>query len=105
MSFINKFKTQIAKKGIGGLDKIVMSLVVIGFLLVIGLALMGKVRDTQITSGCNSTGDAAGCSYAYNSSGDVIDAIDDIPTWLPIIVLAFIAVIVLGIVYMIKGRG
>ena len=94
MKFIEKFKTQIGKKGIGGLDKIVMSLVVVGFLLVIGLALMGKVRDTQ-TAG----------TAEYNASTAVIDAIDDIPTWLPIIVLAFIAVIVLGIVYMIKGRG
>lgn len=80
----------LSKKGFG-LDKLVISLVVTGFILVVGLALMGKARDTQ-TSG----------SAEYNASKVVVDAIDDIPAWLPIIVLAFIAVIVLGVVYMLR---
>lgn len=106
---------KISKKGFG-LSKLVISLVVVGFLLIIGLAMMGKLRDTDSrlgnfpNCGANSTGGSGGtlgysnCSAAYNASVTTIGAIDDIPAWLPILVLAFIAVIVLGVVYMLKKR-
>lgn len=80
------------KKGqLGGLENLVIGLVVIGFVLVVGLSLMGQARDTTTAN-----------TAEYNASVATIGAIDDIPTWLGIIVLAFIAVVVLGIVYLLR---
>ena len=112
--FINGKKK---KAQLGMLETLIMSLVVIGFLLIVGLSLMGKARDTVVDSsrascGSNETGGfGAGtllytnCSEAYNTSGEVISAIADIPDWLPVIVLAVIAVIVLGVVYMVRRNN
>lgn len=87
-------KTRLMKKGIGGLDKVVLSLVVLGFLLVIGMTLMGRVRDTT-TAG----------TPERNASDMTISAIEQVPGWLPMIILALIAVVILGIIYMLKKRG
>jgi hypothetical protein len=109
--------TKYKRKGqIQNLESLIMSLVIIGFLLIIGLALMGKARDTQVDTtrgncGVNSSGGAGGtllyynCSTAYNSSITVINAMASIPDWLTVIVLAFIAVIVLGVIYMIRRNN
>ena len=95
------------------LEGLILSLVVIGFLLIIGLTLMGKAKDTQVDTskascGTNITGGSGGhllytnCSAAYNASVVVIDSMSDIPDWLVVVVLAVIAVIVLGVIYMIR---
>ena len=67
------------KKGVLGLESVVKGLVVIGFILIIGFAMMEKGQDTQTAN-----------SYGYNGSTTVLQAIDDIPAWLGVIVIAFI---------------
>lgn len=81
-----------SKKGqLGTLENVIMALVVIGFLLIIGLSLMSKAKDTTTAS-----------TAERNASEAVISAMSDIPDWLPVIVLAIIAVVVLGVVYLMK---
>ena len=88
MKFMELFKKN--KKGqLGAVQSVVIALVVIGFILVIGLTLMGKVRDTTTTN-----------TSERNASVAVIEAMATIPDWLGIIVLAVIALVILGIVYM-----
>ena len=84
-------KAKKKKAQLGMLEGLIMSLVVIGFLLIVGLSLMGKARDTTTTN-----------TAERNASVAVIDSIADIPDWLPVVVLAVIAVIVLGVVYLIR---
>lgn len=67
------FKTIMAKSRagqLGGLQNLVIALVVIGFVLIIGLTLMGQARDTTTAN-----------TAERNASVLVIGAIDDIPTW------------------------
>lgn len=82
------------KKGqLMALQNVVLGIVVIGFLIAIGITLLIKVKDTNTSSA------------ALNTSVDtLVAAIDDIPDWMPIIVLAFVALIVLSVVYMFQ-RG
>ena len=95
------------------LENVIVSLVVVGFMLIIGLSLLSQAKNTTVDTtraacGTNLTGGGGGtllytnCSAAYNASGTVISAIASIPGWLTVIVLAFIAVVVLGAVYMLK---
>lgn len=106
-----------SKKGIAGLEKFVLSLVVIGFTLVIGLTLLAQVRDTDprigsvsycgtnITGGTGTGIQWTNCSVQTNASIMTISALEQVPGWLSIIVLATIAVIILGVIYMLKKRG
>ena len=79
---------------LGSLQNMVISLVVIGFVLVIGLTLLSKVQEEQ-------TADSA----AYNASTATIDAMAEIPDWFGIIVLAVIAVVILGIIALVRRAG
>jgi len=79
---------------LGSLQNMVISLVVIGFVLVIGLTLMTKVQEEQ-TSG----------TAAYNASTETITAMAEIPDWFGIIVLAVIAVVILGIIALVRRAG
>lgn len=80
------------KKGqLASLQNLVISLVVIGFVLVVGLVMMGKTRDTT-TSG----------TPEYLAANATIGAIDDIPDWLPVIVIAVVGVVILGIVFLFR---
>jgi ABC-type Fe3+ transport system permease subunit len=69
------------------LEGLITSLVVVGFLVIIGLSLMGKAKDT-------TTAD----TYERNASLKVLQAMDDIiPDWLGTVVLAVIAIVILVI--------
>ena len=79
---------QLNRKGqLGQMQTLVVSLVIIGFALVIGLTMMGKTRDTTTAN-----------SAEYNAAKATIGAIDDIPDWLPVVVIAVIGLVLLGIV-------
>lgn len=78
-----------AKKGqIGALQGIVITLVVIGVVLGIGLYVLNEFYD-NLTAGTEA-------ALAVN---DTISAIGDISTWLGIIVIVVIAAIILAILF------
>lgn len=83
-----------ANVGLGQLPAFVWILVLIGISLTIGLTVMGKMRDVN-------TADTA----EYNASVDTIAAMDDIPDWLPVIVVVVIAVIVVGLIAFFRMRS
>ena len=84
------------KKGqaLSSLQGIVWILVVVGIMLAIGLVVLSELRDNDAVSG-----DA---ESAINST---IDAVSEIPGWLPIIVIVIVAAIILGLVQYFKTRG
>lgn len=73
------------KKGnISALPSLVIALVVVGIVLAVGFSTLDQLQGTQ-TSG----------TYGYNATTDVITSMDDIPGWLPVIVVVAIAGIIL----------
>ena len=87
------------KKGqIEALQPIIISLVSVAIVLVVGFLIMAQVK-TQVTSiaGADSTSE--------NATDLVIDAMEDIPGWLPIIVIVMIGSLLIGLVAFFKGRG
>jgi len=84
-----------SKKGqLGTLQNVVISLVIIGIVLGIGLLVLGEFKD-QMTTG----------SDEYNATNLTIYAIGKIPTWLSIIVILAIVGILLAIVFSVLPRG
>lgn len=84
-----------SKKGqsLGGLQNVVWLLVVIGIMLAIGLVVLSELKDTDSING-----------EAEVALNETIDAVATIPQWLPIVVIVIIAVIIIGLVSMFKGR-
>ena len=85
------------KKGqIEALVPLVISLVVVGILLVVAFLIFSQVAaNTTVTADANAT--AAIVS--------VQEATDDIPGWLPIIVVVVIGALLIGLVSFLRGRA
>ena len=93
------------KKGaIEGLMAMIVPLIAIGILLAIGFLIMAEA-STQIVSIQGQTGNFATCnSSACNGTRDTINAIQDIPGWLPIIVITVIGALLIGLVARFRGK-
>ena len=81
---------------------LVTALVGIGVVLVVGFLIMAQIK-TQVVSleGLNSSGQNGSgifTSQAFNGTSDVQNAMQDIPGWLPIIVVTVIGALLLGLV-------
>lgn len=83
------------------LQTIILALVGIGIVLAVGFLIMAEVKtqiiDTESLH-ANGTNPDGQLSYAWNGTNDTIDAISDIPTWLPIIVITLIGTVLIGLV-------
>jgi len=105
------------KKGqIQQLQSLIIPLVGIGIVLAIGFLILAEVKTQalqteagtygacNVTSGLqNNTG--IGCGYAVNGTLATQSAMDDIPGWLPIIVITVIGALLIGLVSMFRARA
>jgi len=96
------------KKGqLSELQALVVPLVGIGIVLVIGFLIFAEVRTNTSLDSANaetcSSGDENG-TYACNGTLEVIEAMEDVPGWLPIIVIVVIGAILLSLVAMFSGK-
>ena len=83
------------KKGqIGSLQSIIITLVIIGIVLGVGFMVLEEF-ETQMTDG----------SSAEGGVNDTINALNEIPTWLSIIVIIAVVGILLSIVFSVLPRG
>ena len=84
------------KKGaIAELMPVIIALVSIGITLVVGFLIM-----SQIAANTNVVAD----QNASAAIDEVQNAMDDIPGWLPIIVITIIGALLLGLVSFFRGR-
>lgn len=83
------------------LSALVTGLVVVGMVLVVGFLIMAEgksIMEEDITNANEST-------IGVNASIDTIEAMNDIPGWLTIIVVAVIGAVLLGLVSMYRRRS
>ena len=84
-----------SKKGqIGTLQNLVITLVIIGIVLGIGLLVLGEFKDQLTTN-----------SDEWTAVNETVYAIGKIPGWLSIIVILAIVGILLAIVFSVLPRG
>ena len=85
---------KMTKKGvIDQLIPLVTSLVVVGVVLVVGFLIMAEVKSNGKVSADNFTG---------NATEEVINAMMEIPGWLPIIIITVIGALLIGLVAMFR---
>lgn len=77
------------KRGqLGNLQGIIITLVVIGIVLGVGFLVLTEFQTSMVTD-----------SEAYNATGDVVEALTKVPTWLGVIVIIAIVGILLAILF------
>lgn len=82
------------KAQVGGLASFVLTLVVVGFIVAIGLTMMDELQGSMTNN-----------SFAQNATLTLAEETAGIADWYGIIVLAIIALVVLSIVLVIKARA
>lgn len=88
------------KGQLDALQPLIISLVVVGIILVVGFLIFDQLR-TQATA-IETLGLV---SYSVNASNAATNAMQDIPGWLPIIVVVVIGALLIGLVSFLKGQA
>lgn len=84
------------KAAIDQLMPVVVALVSIGIALVVGFLILSEVAaNSKVTADANASA----------AIDEVQSAMDDIPGWLPIIVITIIGALLLGLVAYFRGAG
>ena len=89
---------------VGALVPFVITLVVVGFIIAIGLSMFSELGQ-QESGGWNGTHCTGAGSWACNATSTIEEETAGISDWYGIIVLAIIALIVLTIVMVIRSRA
>jgi len=124
-------KSRKGNQTLDGLQNLIVPLVAVGIVLVVGFLIMAESKEYIIDSGqaCANTSQvyntsanicchevdcvsAAGAnatspgahSSAINGTNDTINAIADIPVWLPIIIITVIGALLIGLVTLFRRR-
>ena len=84
-------------QAISGLQAMIAPLVGVAIVLAVGFLIMAEAQEQAIAI------EGSG-GYADNGTNEVMKAMDDIPGWLPIIVVAVIGAILLGLVSYFRAR-
>lgn len=101
MKSINSLFKKQKKAQLGGLTGSIIALVVAIIVLVMGLVVLQELRDASVLlegTGCNATSPThAGCT-AYNSANDSLVGLGDFSDFVPIIVIAVAASVIIGLI-------
>ena len=102
--FLLKMKKLNKKGAIAELGSLIIALVSVGLIIVIGLLIMAETKSQVITLDSVNESNVSSYTAAYNGTVTTQNAMADIPTWLPIIVITVIGALLLGLVQMFRGR-
>ena len=91
------------------LSQLAVGVVVVAVTLVVGFLIMAQGK-TQIEGiegvDCDSkNASEAWTSQACNATDELQNAMSDIPGWIPLVIIAFIGSILLGLVSLFRNRG
>ena len=94
------------KAQIDALQPLIISLVVIGVVLVVGFLIFAQVKSQVISIDSDALNtDTNSSSYGRNATVTVTNAMQDIPGWLPIIVVVTIGALLIGLVSFLRQQA
>lgn len=97
---------KLTKKGqIDALQPLIIALIVIGVVLVVGFLIFAQIKAQVISIDSVNESDTSSWSYGYNATLDVTEATEDIPGWLPIIVVVVIGALLIGLVSFLRQQA
>jgi len=93
-----------SKGQIDALQPLIISLVVVAVVLVVGFLIFAQV-GSQIWTIDGLTEASNDTSYGYNASMAVTEAMNDIPGWLPIIIVVVVGALLIGLVSFLRNQA
>ena len=105
-NFTNKMKMN--KKGIAALDgfgALAIGTVTLAVVLIVGFLIVAEGQAQLVTLDSINVSDATTFSAGYNATVTLQDAMNDIPGWVPIIIITAIGAILIGMVAVFRRLG
>ena len=93
------------KGQVDALQPLIVALVVIAIVLVVGFLIFAEVQDQVVTIDTVTEATPSTWSYGYNATMSVQEAMNDIPGWLPIIVVVVIGALLIGLVGFLRRQA
>jgi len=93
------------KGQVDALQPLIISLVVVAIVLVVGFLIFAQVQDQIVSIDSVDETNTSTYSYGYNSSQTVQSAMEDIPGWLPIIIVVVIGALLIGLVSFLRNQA
>ena len=93
------------KAQIDALQPLILALIVIGIVLVVGFLIFAQVQDQVVSIDSVDETNTSTYSYGYNASTSVQSAMEDVPGWLPIIVVVTIGALLIGLVSFLRNQA
>jgi len=87
------------------LQPLIVALVVIGIVLVVGFLIFAEVQDQVVDIDSVDETNTSTYTYGYNATQSVQSATEDIPGWLPIIVVVVIGAMLIGLVSFLRRQA
>jgi len=87
------------------LTKLMVGVASIAIILVITFLVISQgLTQIAATDGITNTSDTVSRTVGYNATLTVAEAVDDIPDWIPLVIVATIGAALLGITALFKRR-
>jgi len=93
------------KAQVDALQPLILALIVIGIVLVVGFLIFAQVQDQVVSIDSVDETNTSTYSYGYNASTSVQSAMEDVPGWLPIIVVVTIGALLIGLVSFLRQQA
>jgi len=93
------------KAQIDALQPLIVALVVIAMVLVVGFLVFAQVKSQVISIDAVDETNISSFSYGYNATNDITSAMEDIPGWLPIIIVVVIGALLIGLVSFLRNQA
>jgi hypothetical protein len=89
------------------LSALATGIATLAIILTVAFLVMAEGKSQAAILECENTSDASGiatCGEAYNATSELQGAVDDIPGWVPLVVVASIGAILLGLVALFRRK-
>lgn len=80
------------------LGALAIGIVTVAIVLTIGFLILSQGRDQIVTIDSVNESDTSTMTSSYNATVSMANAMDDIPDWIPLVIIASIGAILLGLV-------
>ena len=97
-----------SKKGAGVMDNIGglgIAIMTLAIVLVVGFLIISQVQDNIVDVEGITVANTSTWTTAYNSTVTTAEAVEDIPGWIPVVVITAIGGLLLGMVTMMRKAG
>lgn len=91
------------KSQLGNLQAIILTLVVVGVLVGAGFFILGEFQDQVLDLAGGNVSALGQYEGAYDGINSSMDALDNVPSLLPLVVLIAMVVVILALVFTIPG--